>query len=255
MTVDPKGGTTAQAVGETSAPGTTAAADANAATTDDDLRTEVENLRRFKEQALAEKSTLEDAKRERDELKAQLEQGGVPPTTTGPANRYQELEVEAQQYRAVLANEPRNPVAMRLLAAAEAEYRALQWNEVSAREIPRIDASAESPEVKAKAKELFLTGRFVNAQDCITSARGTVLTDAALDKRRRDEADAQAAAARAAKPSTATTSASEPVGTPGVRKMSGKEWTAFMDKHADSPSALKLSNDTDNGLVIVDWDA
>jgi hypothetical protein len=75
MSTDPKAGTTTQDDGDAQATGTPGVAGGNAGEQDD--AAELEALRAFKAQALAEKTTLEQAKRELEELKARSQ---APPT-------------------------------------------------------------------------------------------------------------------------------------------------------------------------------
>ena len=258
MTVDPKGGTATQPGGETSAPGTAAGQGANTENDPEKLRAEVARLQAAQQQSLAEKSTLEQTKRDLEAAQqrlAELEAGGTPPTAPArSANPFEILSTEIGQYREHLARNPDDLAVRRLLAQAENDYRGYQWQMILQREKPKLDTAPEA--YRAKAIELFGTGRFASAEDAILAARGGALSDDDIAKAKQATADAAAAAAAKDKPSTSTTSASEPAA--GIRKMTGSEYTAFLEKHEGKPEAHKLIADVDGSefkspTVVVDW--
>jgi Arc/MetJ-type ribon-helix-helix transcriptional regulator len=188
---------------------------------------------------------VEEAKR----IKASA--AGQPlPTTAAADNPFDTLATEITQYREFLGQNPGDLAVRRLLSQAEQDYRRLEWGAIYQRESPKLAAAPEA--YRAKADELFRTGRYATADDAILAARGAVLSDEEIAKAKQREADARAAEAAKDKPATNTTSATESPTT--GRKMLGSEWLAFMKQHVDTDAALKLSNDTDKGLIRVDWD-
>lgn len=249
MTVDPTRATESAPGGDPTGTGTGAATDPNARETPEQ---EVARLRAALEQSKAEKSTLEEAKRERDALMdriAQLEAGGTPPTPPPPAHPGHQLLNEIAQYEQIVAAEPNNYAAQRFLRQAKADLIALQWQALREREMPRLMRSDEK--YRAKAIELFDTGRYLTAEDALLAARGALLSDDELDKARKKAADEAAARLAANKPDTGGGSGTESGVATQKRVYTGSEINRLQK---ENPSAArKLWQQIDSGQVEVNW--
>ena len=248
MAEDPKGGTTTEQGGEAKATGTAQGAGANAETEAQELA----RLRAAHAQSLAEKTGNEQTKAELDAAReriAQLEASGTPPTPAPSANPFDSLAAEIGQYQQIIAGDPTNLVAQRLLRQAEGDYRSLQWQGVVQRESPKLEKAPE--QFKAKAKELFGTGRYLTAEDAILAARGAVLSDDEIEKARRKAADDAAAALAVKKPDTGGGSGTETAGTTRRRQMTGSEFAQRVKEK--TPEAFALRSELDGGKLEVDW--
>lgn len=249
MTLDPKGATGAPDGGDAAkaATGTAAATDPNAE--------EVERLRAALEQSKAEKETLEQTKRELAATQArlaQVEQSGQPPTTAVPANRYQKVMLELQQAEATY--QPGDIYAQDFIERKRAELASIQWQEISRSQLPKIEALADA-KLKAKARELWATGRFLLAEDAIAAAEGEVARESrnvsAAEQARRKAADEAAARLAESKPDTGGGMGGDSPAATKKKVLTGSEFSKLTE--ANTPEARKLWEQHDAGAVEVDW--
>lgn len=235
--------------------GTPAVTDPNAER--EALQKEVERLKNVVEQGKAEKSSLEEARAGLDQANAriaELESNAPPPTSVAPANPYEALGTEIAQYRNHLSQYPDDMVVKRILAIAENDARAIQWQMVRNREMSKLPKVAEK--FRAKAQELFDTGRFAAIEDAAIAAEGLVLRQesevGAAETARRKAADEAAARAAAGRPDTGGGSGREPAGATEAQNMTGSEFkkrVAAMSRQ----SAEKEWQKIDAGQLEVDW--
>ena len=252
MTADPTRATETVPGGDPQGTGTGATTDPNASETQEQ---EIARLKAALEQSKAEKSTLEETKRERDEANgriAQLEAQAQPPMQMPPAGPVQALAQEIAQYEALVATEPGNFAAQRLLKNARAEWAGMQWQAAYQRESPKLDRLAEP--LRSKATELFSTARYASADDAILAAEGFLAREgrnkSVAEEARRKAADEAAAKAAQSKPDTGGGSATE-AAVSKRRVLTGTEFNRMTQ--TKSKEARQLISDLDNGKVEVDW--
>jgi len=259
MTLSRKWATGAGDGGDPSGTGTPAATDPNAEV--EALRKKVEQLEPQVEQGKAEKSSLEEARRQLDQANAriaELESNAQPPTGVASANPAQKLVGEMQWYQQRIANASASNQydfeAERMLRLASAELQGLQWQAHRERELPKLSKVPEK--FRAKTQEMFDTGRFLAMEDAAIAAQGVVLSQesgaGAADAARRKAADDAAARAAAEKPDTGGGSGREPAAATEVQRMTGIEFkkrVAGMSRQ----SAEKEWQKIDAGQLEVDW--
>lgn len=252
MTVDPTRATDAADGGDPTGTGTPAATDPNA------RETEAQRIARLEaalEQSKAEKSNYEATKRELDEARdrlAQLEGAAPPPTAAPPADRIQKLAAEIAGYQSLVAADPNNFAAERMLRAAQAEAAEIQWQAILAYERPKLLGLAEP--VRSRAIELLERRYCVSAQQAQLMAEGLVAREGnaatEAERKRREAADAAAAEAARLKPDTGGGSGSEPAHAQ-KRVITGSEYNRRTATR--TPDAVKLAREVEQGAVEVNW--